>query len=159
MFRTRANLLKEADLNAVLKIVQKVASDLHIIFESRFEMRPPATCLVIEGPQPDIGTARVIFSTIEPGTLFIDIGYGLHGEWLLRSDSELENAMATLGQLVSGVFRGQVAEDVRKRPLGRLTIRGTVTTESRIYKFTHRAAALPLDFIGPHSYSPYPSVS
>jgi hypothetical protein len=149
--------LKEVDLRAVLLVIQEVANETRINFESRFEARPPATCLVIEGPQPE--TARVIISAIEPGTLYIDIGVGLHGEWLLRNDADLKNAMEALRQLIAGVFRGEVVEDVRQKRRGRLLIRGSITTESKTFKFTHRAVKIPNRFTGKRQYSPYPSAA
>jgi len=121
------------------------------------ETRTPVTSLVLNSP--DANTAQVVISTIEPGTLFIDIGIGLHGEWLIRDEKQLADALADLGRLFEGVFRGQVTEDVRPRLGGRLSIHGTVETPSKKYNFTHHAVGIRDATAGHRRYESYPPIA
>ncbi len=157
MVRIRRAEAKPVDLEAVLNTAQEAAECTRVTFLHRIEARPPANSLVVHASDPN--TAQVIVSTIEPGTLFLDIGVGMHGEWFIRNDAQLSDALAVLEQLFEGVFRGQVIEDVRGRPGGRLSIHGKVTTPSKTHKFTHHAVGISSEGRGSHHYAPYPSLS
>jgi hypothetical protein len=144
------------DLKAVQVVAETVGAEVGVQLQTRVETRPPAASLLIEGPQPE--TARIILTTIEPGTLYLDIGTGIHGEWLLRSDEDVLEVTDVLRQIFAAVFRGDVVEVIRERPFGRLTISGSITTASKTYKFKHRSADIPHSFTGTHRYAPYPVV-
>ena len=148
--------MERVDLDAILRTASAAAGRAGVSFQHRVDDHPPATSLVIDALDPS--AARVIVSTLEPGTLYLDIGVGLHGEWLLRNQEELGRAMTDLDRLFEGVFRGHVVEDVRKRFGGRLSIRGSVTTPSKTYTFTHHAVGIS-DAPGVRRYRAYPSVA
>jgi hypothetical protein len=147
---------KALDLRAAQAVAEAVGTELGFLLQTRVETQQLATSLVIEGPQPE--TARIILTTIEPGTLFLDIGTGIHGEWVLRSDKDVSEVTDVLRQIFAAVFRGNIVEEIQERPFGRLRISGSITTPSKTYKFKHYSADIPHTFTGTHRYAPYPTV-
>jgi hypothetical protein len=148
--------LQQIDLDEVLEAASEAASRAGVTFEHRFEEIPPASCLVVSSHDP--ATAQVIVSGLEPGVVYLDIGAGMHGEWLLRSTNELANALADLGAIFEAVFRGDAQEQIRRVPRGRHSIRGFVETPEKTYRFRHHAVGLTAE-AGLHRYAPYPPIS
>ena len=148
--------LQQLDLSAALDVARDAATRTGVSIEHRVEQVPPATSLVVSSSDP--ATAKVTVSTIEPGTMFLDIGAGLHGEWLLRSAGEVATALADLGIIFEAVFRGNVEERVRRFPGGRHSIQGFVKAADKTYRFRHHAVGLTAQ-AGSHHYAPYPPIT
>jgi hypothetical protein len=147
--------MEPVDFDAVFRTAQDAAARAGVSFQHRIEQQAPATSLVIDASDSD--AARVIVSAVDPGTLYLDIGVGMHGEWLLRSHDQLHRALTDLGRIFEGIFRGQVVEDVRKRFGSRLSIHGSAVTPTKTYKFTHHAVGISAN-PGVRRYKAYPSL-
>jgi len=147
---------QELDLSLALDLASAAAKRVGVEFEHRIELNSPASSLVVSASDPTC--AQIAVTTIGAGMAYVDIGAGLHGEWLLRDAEELAHAKDALGELFEAVFRGDVEERVRKRRGRRHTVRGSITTRTKTHRFRHHALGLSTES-GVHHYAPYPAIS
>ena len=154
MMRASRRELQHFDLCAAAGGAGRIASKFGVVVAYQIESVPPAKTLVLSSDSTL--AAKIMVSDLGPGIVYLDIGVGMHGEWLLRSKTELHQAMSDFLLICEGVFQGEAKEDIRRLPWGRLAIRGSIKTTHKVFRFRHYAVGFGADE-GMRCYAPYPS--
>jgi hypothetical protein len=143
------------DLSRVEALALQVARASGKACETTWERSQSAVSLIVGAAATD--AASVTITTIEPGTLFLEIPSGAQAEWLVKTEGDWSRIEERLQAIFQAVFMGSVVERVKHCVGGFTEVRATIGDATTGIRLVRRGRPLPcVGRVSTRRYGAYP---
>lgn len=130
------------DLDELERLLRETAGSLNKRVELRHEATEAAKTLHVKSGVN--GTAEVMLTTVEDGTLFWELRTGEHTDWLIRDEQDLATMHEEIRLMFEAILTGSISP------------RGVLTARGRRFRLAGPPSPLSLLRRLTRHYSPYP---
>lgn len=128
-----------------LERVAEIAQELARASDARLECSmaggiPPSELTI--APANAESAATVIISTADPGIVAVQVGRGMHGEFIVRGPRDVPAVIQHLQAVPEASIEGGIVERVSRTGAQRYFVRGTINADRKTYRWWR------------HTYSP-----
>ena len=129
------------DLQDVESLARQIARNAGKGFDATWERTERAATLTIASTNPDAGVVAI--TTLEPGTLYLELLSGVQAEWLIRTEDDWRRCCGQLRTIFGALFRGSVVERVKHCAGGFTEVRATIVDRGNTITLVRRGRPLP----------------
>ena len=145
------------DLDDIEDLARDVAASLGKAYQAESEQTPQASSLILYSPRQN--TARVTITTVEPGTLYLELPSGAQAEWLIKDETTRMQVLDQVQAILHALYNGTIEEEV-KHCIGGFTVaRATVSVSGKTIRMVRHTKPLPcVGRTTVRHYEPFPDV-